>query len=93
MRLYRRRQWTVGNQKLTGDRLEVSEPPDHLTRSVLIFANVLDSPRAEQAYEKQVVLTRETPKSDSGVEQSRLDSKLSGEDESRFLEYRRMFDV
>jgi len=92
LRLYRGRQWTVGNQRLTGDGLEVSEPPDHLTRSVLIFANVLDSPRAEQAYKKQVVLTRETPKSDSGVEQSRLDSKLSGEDEARYLAYRRMFE-
>jgi hypothetical protein len=30
LRLYRGRQWTVGNQRLTGDGLEVSEPPDHL---------------------------------------------------------------
>lgn len=81
------------NQQLTGDRLEISEPPDYVPRAVLIFANVLDSPRAKQAYEEQAVPARETPASDSGIEMSTLGSKLSGEDEARYLDYRRRVDL
>jgi hypothetical protein len=86
LRLCRGQQLTTpDHQTITGDLLEVSEPPDHNPITVWIFPNQ-DSLRAKRAFDKQVPLV--VPAEPDKVTLSHP----SDDDASKYLGYWKLFD-